>query len=424
LTVEIIEVGSCKRNLVVEVAAQEVEQEIDTIAREYARNAKVPGFRPGKVPLTIIRQRFGSDLQQDATQKIIERSWKGAIAEHDLHPLAQPVIKDVDNKPGTPLKFTVTFEILPALEVKDYKGVAVTMPSSEVADEAVGKAVDDLRDQHAQFVPVDGAEARDGLYLTLTVDGKFADDDKLMHEDDVTLIVGHPQTNADFSSNLRGARAGDKREFEVSYPEDYHRKRFAGKKVFYNVLVKDIKEKQLAELNDDFAKDIGSDSLDALRTKVRDDLITQAKQNAEKGAREALLDSIMERQTIEVPECMVQEELEAHIRLVANNLAYQGIDLNQASIDWKKMFEDERPRAEQSVRRTIFLDAIARQEEINVTDEEIEAEFQKLAEGTNKSAAAWKAQFEKEERIQGFEQHLRQNKALDFIYRNANISVE
>jgi trigger factor len=423
LTVEIIEVNGCKRNLTAEVPAQEIEQEIDKLAREYARNVKVPGFRPGKVPLNIIRQRYGSDLQQDAAQKIMDRCWKDAIKERDLSPLAQPVIKDVDNKPGSPLKFTVEFEILPALEVKDYKGVAVTLPSSEVTDDDVNKAIENIREQHAQFVPVDGSEAQDGHYLTVTVDGQFEGEAKPIHDEDVTLIIGHPQTNAEFSSNLRGARTGETRSFEVSYPEDYHRSRFAGKKIHYTLVVKDIKEKQLAELGDDFAKDIGSDSLDALRTKVRDEMITQAKQNAEKKAREALLDSIVERQTIEVPECMVQDELEFHARRMASNLAYQGIDLNQTSIDWKKIFDEERPRAEQSVRRSIFLDAIARQEGIQVTDEEMDSEFQKLAEGTQKSAVAWRAQFEKEDRIHSFEQHLRQNKALDFIYLNANINV-
>jgi trigger factor len=189
------------------------------------------------------------------------------------------------------------------------------------------------------------------------------------------------------------------------------------------VLVKDIKEKQLPELNDDFAKDLGYEGLEAFRTKVRDDLVTQAKQDDEKKTREALLDMLMERQAIEVPACMVQDEMTAYARRMASSLAYQGIDLNQASIDWKKLYEEDRPRAEKAVRRTIFLDAIARQESIHVTDEEMESELQTLAEGTNKSASAWRAQLEKEDRIQSFEQHLRQNKALDFIYRNANISL-
>jgi trigger factor len=421
LTIEIVEVSGCKRNLTAEVPTQEVEQEVDRIAREYARSAKVPGFRPGKVPLNIIRQRYGNDLLKEATQKIIERCWKDAIVEHKLAPLTEPALKEMDNKPGTPLKFTLSFEVLPDLEVKDYKGVQVTMPPSEVTDEEVNRAIENLRERHAQFVPVDG-EARDGLYLTLTVDGQFEGEEKPTREDDITMIVGHPQTNVDFSDNLRGARAGETRNFEVSYPADYHRKQFAGKKVRYTVLVKDVKEKQLAELNDDFAKDIGSESLEALRNKVRDEMVTQAKQSAEKKAREAVLDSIVERQAIEIPECMVQDELEAHAHRIANNLAYQGIDVNQASIDWKKLFEEERPRAEQSVRRELFLDAIARQEGIEVTAAEVDSELEKIAEGTRKSAPALRAQLEKEERIHSFEQHLRQNKALDFIYRNANIT--
>jgi trigger factor len=421
LTVEIVEVSSCKKNITAEVPATEVDQEIDQIAREYARTVKVPGFRPGKVPLNIIRQRFGSDLRKEATQKIIERCWRDTITEHKLAPLTEPNIKEIENKPGEPLKFTLTFEVLPPLEVTDYKGVSVTLPSSEVTEESLNQAIETIRERNAQFVPVEG-EAGDGMYVTLTIEGQFEGSEKPTREDDITLIIGHAQTNEEFSKNLRGAKPNDVRMFDVNYPEDYHRKQFAGKTVHYNVLVKDVKEKQLAELNDDFAKDVGSESFEALRNKVRDDLVTQARQNAEKKAREELLDSIVQRQTLEVPDCLVHEEVEAQAHRIANNLAYQGIDVRQASIDWNKVFEEDRPRAEQSVRRTLFLDAIARQEGIEVTDAEVDSELAKISEGTTKSAAALRAQLEKEERIHSFEQHLRQNKALDFIYRNANIT--
>jgi trigger factor len=422
LTVEIVEVNSCKRSLAFEVPADEVDNEVAQVARDYARSIKVPGFRPGKVPLNIVKQRYGNDLLKEATQKIIERCWKDAVAEHHLQPLAEPVIQDIDNKPGNPLKFKVFFDVLPALEVKDYKGVSVTLPSAEVTDEKVNEAIDRLREEHAQFVPTEG-EARDGLYVTATVDGQSEPAGKPIHDEEVTLVIGHPQTDADFSNNLRGSKAGETRTFEVFYPADYYRKQLAGKKVRYTVLVKDIKEKQLAELNDDFAKDVGSGSLEALKTKIRDELVTQGKQDAEKKAREALIDSIIQRQTTEVPECMVQDELETYAQRIANNLAYQRIDINKTSIDWKKVFEEDRPRAEQAVRRTIFLDAIARQEGIEVTDAEVDSELEKLSKGTSKSAAALRAQLEKEDRIQSFRQHLRRNKALDFIYRNANISV-
>jgi trigger factor len=422
LTVEIIEVNSCKRNLAVEIPAVEVDQEIAAIAGEYARNIKVPGFRPGKVPLNIIKQRFAGDLMKDATQKIIERCWKNALTDHNLKPLAEPTIKDLENKPGSPLKFTVSFEILPPLEVKEYKGVNTVLPKSDISEDEVNQAIESLRERQAQFIPAEGEEAQDGYYLTLTMDYRFEETGKPIHEDDIPLIMGHPKIDVELSNNLRGVKTGETRNFEISYPEDFYRKKFAGKKIWYSVTIKDIKEKQVPELNDEFAKDIGSESIDGLRTKVRDDLVTQAKQNAEKKARETMLDTIVQSQSIDVPECMIQDELEAHAHRIASNLAYQGIDINQTSLDWKKIFEEERPHAEQAVRRTIFLDAIARQEGIEVSKEEVDSELQKIAEGTSKSAVALRAQLEKEDRIQSFEKHLRQNKALDFIYRNANIT--
>lgn len=424
MTAEIVEVSSCKRDLAVELPAAELEKEIDTIARDYARKANVPGFRPGKVPLSVIRQRYGNDMRQEATHTIIERSWKDAIEEHNLRPLAQPSIKDIENKPDNPLKFTLSFEVLPDLEIKDYKEVPVTQPSPDITEEQVDRAIENIREQHAQFIPLDKGEAADGHTLTLTIDGQFEGGGNPTHEDDVTIVLGDPQTNVEFTKNLRGAEPGETRTFDVEYPEDYYRKEFAGKKVNYTELVKDIKEKQLAELNDDFAKDIGYDNLEAFKAKVRNDLVTQATQNAEKEAREALLKSIMERQKVDVPDCMVQQELESHINRMATQLAMQGIDIKEASIDWKKIFDEERPNAEQTVRRSIFLDAIARQENIEVSEEEIDSELQKIAEGTNKSVAALKAQLEKEGRIEGLKQHMRENKAFDFIYRNAKINTE
>jgi trigger factor len=196
----------------------------------------------------------------------------------------------------------------------------------------------------------------------------------------------------------------------------------AGKKVQYRITIKEVKEKKLPELNNDFAIDIGADSLDSLRNKVRDDLVTKAKANAEKKAREAVIDSIAERHSFDVPGCLIQDELEDYARHIAANLARQGIDINRTSLDWKKVFDQQRPKAEQEVRRSLILDAIANQEGIEVTDADLEAEFQKLAEETGKAAAAIRAQLDKDKRIQGFREHLRQNKALDFIYRNANIS--
>jgi len=424
LKFEIVNISGCKRNLVAEVPAEEINSKIDELAREYAQKAKVPGFRPGKVPLNVIKQRFSNDLRSDATQEIIRLCWKKALSEQDLHPLTEPTLENVQNETDGPLKFQLAFEVLPAVEIKDYQGITIKALQSKVEDTDVDDSLKFLQDQNAQYVPVEDAEITDGHFVSFSYDMEIPGKAKPVHEDEGACIVGDARTDEVFSQNLRGAKVGDARTFEVSYPEDYRQKRLAGKKIRYTLTVKEVKEKQLSSLNDDFAKDIGAESLENLKSRIKDDLVTKAKRNAEKSAREAAIDSILERHSFDVPECLIHEDFESYVHQIAANLAQQGVDINKTSIDWKKMFEQRRPQSEKEVRRSIALDAIARQEGIDVSAEELDAEFQKLSEGSGKSAAAIKAQFEKDERIQGFREHLRRNKALDFIYRNANITEE
>ena len=422
MTLEIVSISSCKRNLVAEIPAETVEQEIDVLAQKYAQRAKVPGFRPGKVPLSVVKQRYSVELRNDATQDIVQRSWREAVEEHHLEPISEPVLEDIKDQAGAPLRFTLAFEVLPSLEIKDYKGVSVKLDNSKIESGDVDKALESLREQQAQYVPIEEGEARDGHMVTLTVDGVFEDGGKPIHEDDVTCIIGGPETNETFTEKLRGAKLGETRAFDVSYPPDHHRKRFAGKVVHYHATIKEMKGKHLPDLNDEFAKDLGTNNLEELRNRIRDELVTKAERSAEKKAREALIDEVAQRNSFDVPDCLIDDELKDHARRVASNLAHQGIDVNKISIDWKKVFQEERPNAEKSVRRSMVLDAVAKQENIDLSEAELEGEFEKLAAGTGKSSAALRAQFEKDKRIQGFREHLRQNKALDFMFRNANIN--
>ncbi len=422
MSLEIVDISSCKKNLVAEVPVEQVEEELSQLARKYARQAKVPGFRPGKVPLSVVRQRFGSELRNEVTHEIISRTWKHAVAEQGLQPLAEPAVEKVESEPGLPLKFVLAFEVSPKIEISDYKGIKVDKPAVTVQDSDVEAALGHLREEHAQFVPVENAEVLDGHFLTVTVDGEFEGGGKPIHEEDATLNIGAPQTNRTFSENLLGAHINEERAFDVTYPEDYRQKRLAGKRVHYRVKVKDIKEKQLPELNDEFARDVGSANLEELRNKVRDEMVTKANQTAEEKAREAVLDQVVQRVSFDVPETLIREELEDNARRIAANLARQGIDVSKTSIDWKKVFDEERPFADKSVRRRLVLEAIARQEKMEVTDQEVDAEFEKLAARAGKSAAAIRAQFEKDQRLQPFRMYLLQNKALDFIYRSATIS--
>ena len=424
MTAEITQVNSCRKNLKGEISAEDFEKELAKIAKEYSRTVKVPGFRPGKAPTSLIRQRYAKEINDEASQRMMDSIWQEAIDANSLRPLAQPEIKEFENKPNEPVKFLLTFEELPALEVKDYKGVEVKQDKAEVTDEDVVRSIDQVRERYSQFAPVEG-ESKDGHLLLLDVDELIEGESTPSHNEGTSLIVGHPQASKDFSENLRGVNAGETRTFDITYPDDYRNKKYAGKKVTYTVLVKEIKERQLPELNDDFAKDTGFENIEAFRTWIREDLVTYTKQTAEKKAREALLDTIIERQPIEVPDCLVTEELGEYTRRLIDNLANQGFDVNQtASLDWKKIYDEQRPQAQQAVRQQIFLDAIARQENLEVSEEDITAELEKLAATSRKSAATWRGEFEKAGRMDEFKQSLLQNRALDFIYRNANIRVE
>ena len=422
MSVQIVDINECKKNLVAEVSAEVVEEEVNKLAREYAGRAKVPGFRPGKVPLAIVKQRYGSDLWHEATEDIIRRSWKDALAEHSLKPLAEPVVEEVHGDMGQTLKFTVSFETLPPLEVKDYKGVSVSVTPPKVSDADVDQALEMLREQHAELFPVEDGEVRDGHTISIDVEGEFEGGGNPVRQNGFVLAVGGPRADPVFSEKLLGMRVSEVRSFDRSYPADYHSKRYAGKTVHYTVTLKEVKQKHLPELNDDFAKDVGAENLEQLRARMKDDLVTKARHTAEKKARDAVLDEIVARHRFEVPDCLVQDELKEYGRGVATTLAQQGIDVSQASINWKKMFEEERPRAEQAVRRAIVLDAICRQEGIDVTDAEVEEELGKIAERAQKSPAVVRAQLEKDQRFQELRELLRHNKALDFIYRNANIT--
>ena len=406
-----------------ELPAETLDKEINELAEKYAQRVQVPGFRPGKVPLSIIKQRFSSELRNDATQEVVQRSWKTAVEEHQLQPLAEPKLEHMDSQPGSPLKFTVSFEVLPPIEIKNYSGVQVDVQIPVVEDADVEKSIAGLREQSALIVPVENEPVRDGHLVTLRVDYELEGASKPLHEEDIVLVVGEDPAEKAFSENLLGAKIGEERSFEIRYPEDYHQKAFAGKLVRYTVQIKEIKEKQLPELNDEFAIDVaGYENLADLRTKVRKDLERRAELEADEKTNEQVLDQIVQSHSFEIPACLIQSELENRARRVARSLAKQGVDLQKARIDWDKILEAERPRAEQAVRRMLVMDAIARQERLEVTENEVDEEFRRLSGESGKSPAALRAQFEKDKRIQGFMEHLLHKKALDFIVRNATIT--
>jgi trigger factor len=423
LSSEITSISGCKRKLAVTVPTKEVEEVIDRLAVSYAARARVPGFRPGKVPMSVLRSRFAAELREEATQEIINHSWKQVMAEQGLHPLAEPQLEDVQGGAGNDLRFSLSFEVLPEIGTIDYKEAQVQGRPAQIEDREVEEALEKLREEHGQYVPIEDTTISDGHLVTVMLDSEVQGGaGRHMHEENVNIIVGDPHTREEFTSNLRGAAVGDTREFEVQFAPEHRNKRLAGQTVRYHLEVQDIKEKSLPELNDDFARDRGTETLEDLRLKLRNDLVRNAERIAEEKAKGEVIDQIVQAHPFDLPDTLVSTELEERAHQLAAKLAFQGIDVNKTSINWKKVFEEDRPEAEKAARRKVILDAIARQEGLEVSEEELGQEFEKLAQASDKSAAALRAQFEKDQRIQSVRAYLLRNKALDFAYRNANIS--
>ena len=249
-----------KREISVEIPADEVTRETETIVQKYQKVARLPGFRAGHVPASIIRQRFKEDLKSDVVEALVPRYFRKEAEKQGLIPVSQPQVTDLHIHDGEPLRFKATFEIMPEIKAEGYKELRADHTEIVVKDEEVEEALNSVREQHATYTSVEGRPLADGDFAQSSMNGRPKDtDDKTqpVHMDEIMIEIGGKNTVPQFTENLRGANAGDERSFEVNYPEDTNDKRLAGKTFVYTVKVQAIKQKSLPELNDDFAKELG-----------------------------------------------------------------------------------------------------------------------------------------------------------------------
>lgn len=247
---------SVKREISVEIPAEEVSRETETIVQKYQKVARLPGFRAGHVPASIIRQRFKEDLKSDVVEALVPRYFRKEAEKQGLVPVSQPRVTDLHIHEGEPLRFKASFEIMPEIKVEGYKELRADHPEIVVKDEEVEEAMNSIREQHATFTSVEGRALTDGDFAQASMDGKPKDGEgtaQPVHMDEVLIEIGGKNTVPEFSENLRGANAGEEREFEVKYPEDSADKRLAGKTLVYTVKVQAIKQKNLPELTDEYS---------------------------------------------------------------------------------------------------------------------------------------------------------------------------
>ena len=434
---EFIDVSDTQKNLVVEIPSTVVDAEIDKVARDYSKAARVPGFRPGKVPAKVVRQRFRDQILHDVAHGLIPRAVDEALRERGVEPVDTPDIRDVVVEEGQPLKFTATFETVPPIEPGDYSTITLHTKSTTVPESDVDGALENLRDRAARYEPVvgRGIEKGDSVVMDLVRTAYGRQEEPLVviageeppkgepqtdkHEG-ITVEIGAAANPPGFDDQLIGLREGVAKTFDIRYPADYAIEELAGTTVTYEVQVKGIRQRVVPALDDEFAKDLGEfESLEALRARVRADLEHEAMHEAERETRSQLLKQLAARVTFDVPASLLDREIDRRMEEFVRRLMDQNIDPMKVNVNWEEFREKQREAASEAVRSALALDEVARREHIAATDEEIQAEVDRYAERSGRTAAAVRARLEKEGGIARLYSGLRREKTVDFLLSKA-----
>ncbi len=419
---ELIDVSATQKTLTVEIPSDVVDAEIARVAKDYSRQAKLPGFRPGKVPTSVVKQRFRDEILQDVMRGLIPRAVEEALTERSVEPVDTPNIQDVTLKEGEPLTFSASVETIPPFDPGDLSTVSAVRPTVSVTDDAVAQSLDQLRDRAAKFENIEGRPVADGDTLEADLTRTDANGETDKH-DGVTIELGATSNPPGFDANLIGLEPGQAKHFTVTFPAEYPVAELAGQALDYDVTVKAIRRKTLPALDDAFAKEMGDfESLDALRERIRTDMSAEAEAHSARHVRTDVLKQLGSRLTFEMPKSMVEREMDRRLQEFAGQLMSQRIDPRQAGIDWAQFRESQRDAAREAVASAIILDAIARREGLTVSEEDVDKEVERFAAETGRTPAALRAQLEKEGGLVRLHTGLRRERAVDLAIARATIT--
>ena len=429
------EVSETRKTLTFEVEPERLNAEIDRVAKGYARQARIPGFRQGKVPANVVKQRYKDQILYDVAHDLIPKLVGEALRERELQPVATPDIKDVVLEEGKPLTFVAEFETMPPIDPGQYVGISLRRPPAILNVGAVDRAREHLQLRAARWHPVEDRPAGTGdtLLMDLTRtrrtrlvqlaggDTPLAEDEKPETLQNVSIELGAKANPPGFDEHLAGTAMDDRRSFTVNYPNDYEVQELAGATVDYDVLVKGLRRRELLPLNDDFAKEVSeAETLDALREKIREDLQHEAQHEADHRVRHDLLRDLSSR-VRHAPDVLVEQEIDRRLEEFVRRLMDQGIDPEKAEINWQEFRERQRDAATETVKSTLVLDDIARRETIEATDEDVMAEISRFAERAGQTPAAIRARLEKEGAFDRIRVGIRREKAMSWLLERASV---
>jgi trigger factor len=419
---------TCKREIELEIPAENVTKATEKVARDLARVARIPGFRPGKAPVTLIRRRFAGDIQGEVLQSLVPEYLEKVLDEKKLVPVTRPEVDKVEFKEGEPLKFRAVFEVLPDFELGKYQGLEIQVDAVEAGEAQVDKVLEEMRERAATFVPVEGRAAKDGDFALIKLSGMPEGGGDPVEADNIMCHIGAEETLESFTENLRGEKPGETKKFQSKYPDDYPDQKLAGKTYDYSVEVLAIKEKKLPEVNDEFARDAATEAsgvttVAELRKKIMENLEAAKEEQQSSQAREKVLEALVKKHDFPVPEALVEHQMDVRLERTVRSLTAQGVDPRAVNVDWVSLRRRQHDRAVDDVKAELLLDRIADAERIEATDEDVEKEISALAERSGESATVLRARLTKQGALDRMKSKLRSDKTIEWLYRNTRIET-
>ena len=416
--------ATCRKELDLEIPAEEVTKATEKVAKDFAKIARVPGFRPGKAPISLIKRRFADDIKGEVLQTLVPEHVEKAVAEQKLTPVSQPQVDKLEYNEGQPLKFRASFEVLPEFSLGDYKNLEIEMPEMAITDESVANTLAEMQQRAATFAPVEGRAVENDDFVQVKLVGTPEGGGEPLNAESVLCHVGAEETMEPFNENLRGANVGDHKNFDVEYPADYPDAKLASKKFHYSVDVLGIKNKKLPEINDEFAKDVSdATSLDELKKKVRDGLEHERDHRQKELEREKIIAELVKQHDFPVPESLVEHQMDVRLERVVRSLAQQGVDPRAVNVDWVSLRKRQEERAKDDVKAELVIDRIATEEKIDVTEDELQHELEHLASHSGESAEAIRARLTKQGALDRMKAKLRSDKTVDWLAQSARVKT-
>jgi trigger factor len=410
----------------VELGPDRVKDALDRAYTGLSRTVKLKGYRAGHVPRRLVERYFGDDVKKDVAQKLVAGSIHEALEEHKLEPVAPPRVENGDVNPGEPFKYVATVEVRPRVEPKDYAGLSAPKVEVAITDEAVSARLEEIRRDQAMFVPIEGRDVVDlGDYAVAEYEG-FVDGAPLRgaKRDNVLLEVIPGPFLENKAEQLVGARVGETREIAMTFPPDYAVADLRGKESRFQVKVNGLKKRETPALDDQFVQDLGGEAktLAEFRDKLREEMAAHEKERKSGEQREALLAALVEKNPIEAPPALVERNVDAMLQGMLEGFQRRGIDVRQLGLNVDRLRDDLRSRAALEVKGYLLLEAIAEKERIEVTEEDLEKHYLKLAGELKQPVDKLRQAFRRQESIDSLKGRLRQEKALAFLLEKANLT--